>query len=83
MRPSLLELQEANRDLQSYSERIQQLSVARERNRLARELHDSVTQSIFSMTLTTQSALLLLERDPGRVEEQLDRHERAGPKRPG
>ena len=28
---------------------------------LRRELHDSVTQTIFSMTLTTQSAALLLE----------------------
>jgi signal transduction histidine kinase len=36
-------------------------------------LHDSVTQTIFSMTLTTQSALLLLERDPGRVGAQLER----------
>jgi signal transduction histidine kinase len=70
---SLEELQQANRDLQAYSQQIQQLTVARERNRLARELHDSVTQSIFSMTLTTQSALLLLERDSSRVGEQLDR----------
>ena len=49
------------------------LSVARERNRLARELHDSVTQTIFSMTLTTQSARLLLKKDPPRVTVQLDR----------
>ncbi len=67
------ELEEANRQLEAYSKQIEQLTVARERGRLARELHDSVTQSIFSMTLTTQSALLLLERDPKRVGEQLQR----------
>lgn len=67
------ELQEANAQLQAYSMQLEQLAVARERNHLARELHDSVTQTIFSMTLTTQSALLLLERDPGQVQVQLDR----------
>jgi signal transduction histidine kinase len=67
------QLEEANRHLQTYSTQLEQLAVARERNRLARELHDSVTQTIFSMTLTTQSAVLLLERDASRVAAQLDR----------
>jgi signal transduction histidine kinase len=67
------EVQEANRQLKTYSTQLEQLTVARERHHLARELHDSVTQTIFSMTLTTQSALLLLERDPNRVGAQLDR----------
>ena len=67
------ELQEANQKLKSYSTQMEQLAVARERNRLARDLHDSVTQTVFSMNLTTQSASLLLERDPARVESQLDR----------
>ncbi|HEX5688588.1 MAG TPA: GAF domain-containing sensor histidine kinase, partial [Roseiflexaceae bacterium] len=36
------------------SERGQQLAVLEERRRLARELHDSVTQSLFSMSLLAQ-----------------------------
>jgi signal transduction histidine kinase len=67
------ELQETNRKLEMYSQQARQLAAGRERQRLARELHDSVTQTIFSMTLTTQSALLLLERDPAKVSGQLDR----------
>jgi signal transduction histidine kinase len=67
------ELEEANNQLQTFSTQLEQLTVARERNRLARELHDAVTQTVFSMTLTTQSALLLLDRDPNRVGAQLDR----------
>jgi len=67
------DLQEANQRLQAYSTQMEQLVVARERNRLARDLHDSVTQTVFSMTLTTQSAQLLLEREPDKVEAQLDR----------
>jgi signal transduction histidine kinase len=67
------QLQQANHRLESYAQQKQQLAAGRERQRLARELHDSVTQTIFSMTLTTQSALLLLERDPRQVARQLDR----------
>ncbi len=68
-----LELERANRQLQNAAAQREKLAAARERNHLARELHDSATQTIFSMTLTTQSALLLLERDPARVGEQLER----------
>jgi signal transduction histidine kinase len=67
------ELRGANLRLERYSQKIQQLAAGRERQRLARELHDSVTQTIFSMTLTTQSALLLLDRDREQVGAQLDR----------
>jgi signal transduction histidine kinase len=67
------ELQQANQQLAFYSQHVQQLAAGRERQRLARELHDSVTQTIFSMTLTTQSALLLLERDRKLAADQLER----------
>jgi signal transduction histidine kinase len=67
------DLEKTNRQLQEYSTQVEQLAAARERNRLARELHDSVTQTAFSMNLTSQSAALLLPRDPGRAAEQLER----------
>jgi signal transduction histidine kinase len=38
-------LQETNRQLQAYSTQSEELTVARERSNLARELHDSVTQT--------------------------------------
>jgi signal transduction histidine kinase len=68
-----LELEDANHQLRDYVVKLEHLAVAKERNRLARELHDSVTQTVFSMTLTVQSALLLYERDPRQVEPQLER----------
>lgn len=37
-------------------ERARELSVAEERGRLARDLHDSVTQTLFSLTLSAESA---------------------------
>lgn len=65
------QLREANYQLQAYSTRLEGLAVARERARMARELHDSVTQTVFSMSLTARSAGLLLERGPGQVGAQL------------
>jgi signal transduction histidine kinase len=69
----LVDLQSAHTKLQEYAAQAEELAAARERNRLARELHDSVSQAIFSITLTSQSAQLLLERAPDRVPEVLDR----------
>jgi signal transduction histidine kinase len=66
------DLREANRRLEASAAQAERLGAARERQHLARDLHDSVTQMLFSMTLTAQSALLLLERDPRGVEVQLD-----------
>jgi len=69
----LADLQSAHQQLQEHAAQAEELAAARERNRLARELHDSVSQAIFSITLTSQSARLLLDREPARVPEQIDR----------
>jgi signal transduction histidine kinase len=69
------ELQVAHRKLQGYAVQMEALAAEQERSRLARELHDSVTQTVFSMNLTVQSARLLLEREPGRAAVQLERLE--------
>ena len=71
----LAELQAAHRELQAHAAQVEELAAARERNRLARELHDSVSQTIFSITLTARPRACCLERDPARVPEQLDRLE--------
>jgi signal transduction histidine kinase len=69
------ELQIAHRQLQGYADQVENLAVEHERNRLARDLHDSVTQTIFSMNLAAQSARLLLDKDPPRASGQLLRLE--------
>jgi signal transduction histidine kinase len=71
----LAELQHAHQQLQGYAQQAEHLAAEQERSRLARELHDSVTQTVFSMNLTVQSARLLLEKDPGRAAGQLVRLE--------
>jgi signal transduction histidine kinase len=67
----LAELQTAHAQLQDYTDRAEELSAAHERNRVARELHDSVNQSIFSITLTAEAARTVLERDPAQVSPYL------------
>jgi len=69
------ELQSAHRQLQGYAGQVEALAAEHERNLLARELHDSVTQTVFSMNLTVQSARVLLDKEPQRVEGQLERLE--------
>ena len=67
------ELQGTNQRLQAYTSQVEEMTALQERNRLARELHDTVSQLIFSISLTTRSAQLLLETAPERLPEQLER----------
>lgn len=71
----LMELQISHQKLKEYAAQAEELATTRERNRLARELHDSVSQLIFSIMLTASSAQKLLEKDPARLPEQFDRLE--------
>jgi signal transduction histidine kinase len=68
----LRELQETHQQLELYAAQVEDLAAVQERNRLARELHDTVSQLIFGINLTTRSAQLLLKKDPKRVPEHLD-----------
>jgi signal transduction histidine kinase len=53
-------------------DRAQQMAALEERNRLAHELHDSVTQSLYSLTLYAEAAARMLEAgQPKTAAEQL------------
>jgi signal transduction histidine kinase len=54
-------------------QRAQEAAVLEERSRLARDLHDSISQQLFSMTLTAQAARVQLEKNPVRTAAQLER----------
>ena len=54
-------------------ERSNELSTLSERNRLARELHDVVSQKLFSVVLTAEAAATLLDRDPDSARAKLAR----------
>ena len=54
-------------------EQSRELSAVSERNRLALELHDVVSQKLFSVMLTAEAAATQLDRDPAAAREQVDR----------
>jgi signal transduction histidine kinase len=49
-----------------------ELTLVQERQRIARELHDAVAQTLFSLRLTAQAASALVHRDPDRAVAELD-----------
>src|SRR2546425_1920934 len=53
-------------------ERSRELSVVEERTRLARELHDSVSQTLFSMSLVADAGATLVDRDTAKAKTQLE-----------
>jgi signal transduction histidine kinase len=54
-------------------ERSRELSILSERNRLALELHDVVSQKLFSLVLTAEAAATQLDRDIPAARQQLER----------
>jgi len=58
-------------------ERARELSIVEERTRIARDLHDSVTQTLFSLTLVTESAATLAADRPAESQRP------GQPERPG
>jgi signal transduction histidine kinase len=63
----LEELRLAHHKLAEDATRSEDLAAARERDRILRELHDSVGQRIFAIQLAAESTLFLLEKDPARA----------------
>src|SRR5262249_7818866 len=49
------------------SEQAQELAVLQERQRLAREVHDSVSQTLYGIALGTRTARTLLHHDPDKL----------------
>jgi signal transduction histidine kinase len=54
-------------------ERSRELSMLEERNRLALELHDAVSQKLFSMVLSAEAAATLLDRDSPAARDRVAR----------
>jgi signal transduction histidine kinase len=52
-------------------ERSRELTLAGERARIAHELHDAVSQKLFSLRLTAQAAAALVDTDPARAKSEI------------
>ena len=57
-------LREANANLTHYASTLEQLTVSRERNRLARELHDTLAHSLTAISVSLETAKAYFDIDP-------------------
>jgi signal transduction histidine kinase len=61
------ELAEANRKLTEFAAAMEQLSITRERSRLARELHDTLAHTLSGLAVQLEAVSALWESDPSRA----------------
>ncbi len=67
----LAELQEAHRQLQEYALHAEEMAVVHERNRLAREMHDTLGHKLTVAAVQLEGAQRLCAYDPGRAEDMV------------
>jgi signal transduction histidine kinase len=66
-------LREANANLTHYASTLEQLTVSRERNRLARELHDTLAHSLTAISVSLETAKAYFDIDPAKTREFIDK----------
>lgn len=63
--------EEARRQLAKYATEVEELSVMRERNRLAREIHDNLGHYLTAINMQAQAAQAILSNNPQQADEAL------------
>ncbi len=66
-------LSKANSNLAHYASTLEQLTVSRERNRLARELHDTLAHSLTALSVSLETAKAYFDIDKEKTRELIDR----------
>ena len=57
-------LAQANEQLREYSQKVEELATVQERNRIARDIHDSLGHALTSLNIQMQTAVKLWEKKP-------------------
>jgi signal transduction histidine kinase len=66
-------LEHANRELAHYASTLEQLTVSRERNRMARELHDTLAHTLSGIAVQLEAAQSLWKESPDEAHSMLTR----------
>ena len=66
-------LAEANIKLVQYAATVEQLTISRERNRLSRELHDTLAHTLSAMAVQIDALMAVWEPIPERAQEMLEK----------
>ncbi len=65
-------LEQANQQLASYAADMERLTISRERNRLARELHDTLAHSLSAVAVQLEAVNALWDKDPRQARAMLE-----------
>jgi signal transduction histidine kinase len=71
-RTQLSQLELAHQRLRRHATTVEQLAISRERNRMARDLHDTLAHSLSALIVQLEALRALLANDPVRAEEMVD-----------
>ncbi|MBE9100106.1 sensor histidine kinase [Vacuolonema iberomarrocanum] len=77
-RASRQRLTEANRQLRDYALRVENLAMEQERNRIARDIHDSLGHSLTALNLQLETALKLFNHQPDKAQQFLQEAKKLG-----
>jgi signal transduction histidine kinase len=67
----MVELEKANTQLAAYATQAEELAMTQERNRLAREIHDSLGHTLTIVNVQIEAAKAVMESDPDRAKEAI------------
>jgi signal transduction histidine kinase len=69
----MVELEEANVRLAAYATQAEELAMTQERNRLAREIHDSLAHTLTTVNVQIEAARVVMGSDPGRALDAMNK----------
>lgn len=68
----VLELEDVNDKLRSYANEVEQLTVIKERNRIAREIHDGLGHYLTTIHMQLQAAQAIIDEDPTKAKDSIE-----------
>lgn len=68
----VISLQRLSNHNAALGEQLRQAAVVEERQRLARELHDAVSQQLFAIAMTTAAIKRMMDKNPQRAAQQIE-----------
>jgi signal transduction histidine kinase len=66
------ELSEANKHLKDYAERVKELTITQERNRMAREIHDGLGHYLTILNMQLKAAAAMITKDTSKSEKMVN-----------